>query len=964
MQASLSDLAAKPGTASFAKCRRLFNLAQHIIFGDALLENTIEAHQKRRKLKLCRTKPAVVGMAVVLSAIGLPALAEFPGQMTLEEGRKPQNSNSGHIDQDVLHVSEAEDSDTDSYHDVVGPENMGSSPSTREKQVTNAHRENESTLFKVSRKSFKSTHASERGYAHGLASYLPGPPLPPVGNMSFEALNPRKFSLRNSMSARKASWTPALSSPSNPADRLGQSHSMVNLSKSSSLYRSATSPSAMQAEDWNCHVGDGEALLGDDTGSSYDANDTSPPHRVPDKSESHPASIYSQASRSAGYSTATDMSRKSPAARSALVQSPIATPHLAASSTPSFHPYSKSANNLGDRQEENANISLPSATLSLLLRSYACRSQLNLLTCLQDIATRLIVVPKLARLSALRAELTVLNHSLPRGCCLCLGCSGEGTGSLVSTDGDDGNKGPLTSTFKSIFSRSSSNKVKKRAHHRIVRISPSESVVLNSADRAPFLIHVEILEGDLDFDPSRRQNAEDVRSVLAERDGKISKSRSSGTELLRLEHSASASVALGSIRAHTSAYAPVASERDSCNTSPVGNSEITIGQSASNMPTASDRGDLQSPPENVEEEVDLVEQLYGSFSVHDVADLTTPEYHPEIHNRSVEERAWQQAERRKSLHSRQNSLESRPVPSTDTESGLPRQRQRKPMTIDDYAERMRMAAIMLAQLNASQQQPLSRTDAVTGAVGAGVGMGVNITYGVGSVVGSVFGVGIDVVRAGLGSRRRSSLDSANPPSVGQAGAGVAAPVDTSRAVTGFSSIVDNSSPTSLVTPLTSHQSQLHTQASTFSGSATPASHIPPRSRLLSPQDASTIRDRIMKEMMALEDERMARMKALTQSARTPILAANHTADSVEEETVVMRAINKEDPSGSVLSESWTEKKSRIRKGSPYGHLLSWDVFSVIVKTGADLRQEQLAVQLIKEFGRIWSESKSPHWIRL
>ena len=36
---------------------------------------------------------------------------------------------------------------------------------------------------------------------------------------------------------------------------------------------------------------------------------------------------------------------------------------------------------------------------------------------------------------------------------------------------------------------------------------------------------------------------------------------------------------------------------------------------------------------------------------------------------------------------------------------------------------------------------------------------------------------------------------------------------------------------------------------------------------------------------------------------------------------------------------------------------------MIVKTGADLRQEQLAVQLIQEFRRIWKEENCQCWVR-
>jgi phosphatidylinositol 4-kinase len=66
----------------------------------------------------------------------------------------------------------------------------------------------------------------------------------------------------------------------------------------------------------------------------------------------------------------------------------------------------------------------------------------------------------------------------------------------------------------------------------------------------------------------------------------------------------------------------------------------------------------------------------------------------------------------------------------------------------------------------------------------------------------------------------------------------------------------------------------------------------------------------------------------------------------------------------VFKESWAAKKSRIRSASPWGHLANWDVISVIVKTGTDLRQEQLATQLIERFSRIFREEKCECWVRL
>lgn len=66
--------------------------------------------------------------------------------------------------------------------------------------------------------------------------------------------------------------------------------------------------------------------------------------------------------------------------------------------------------------------------------------------------------------------------------------------------------------------------------------------------------------------------------------------------------------------------------------------------------------------------------------------------------------------------------------------------------------------------------------------------------------------------------------------------------------------------------------------------------------------------------------------------------------------------------GAVFAESYASKSARIRAASPFGHLANWSLLSCIVKTGADLRQEQLAVQLISEFGRIWKEENCPAWV--
>ncbi|NWI96654.1 PI4KB kinase, partial [Pitta sordida] len=71
----------------------------------------------------------------------------------------------------------------------------------------------------------------------------------------------------------------------------------------------------------------------------------------------------------------------------------------------------------------------------------------------------------------------------------------------------------------------------------------------------------------------------------------------------------------------------------------------------------------------------------------------------------------------------------------------------------------------------------------------------------------------------------------------------------------------------------------------------------------------------------------------------------------------------EDPSAVALKEPWQEKVRRIREASPYGHLPSWRLLSVIVKCGDDLRQELLAFQVLQQLQSIWEQERVPLWIK-
>jgi phosphatidylinositol 4-kinase len=80
---------------------------------------------------------------------------------------------------------------------------------------------------------------------------------------------------------------------------------------------------------------------------------------------------------------------------------------------------------------------------------------------------------------------------------------------------------------------------------------------------------------------------------------------------------------------------------------------------------------------------------------------------------------------------------------------------------------------------------------------------------------------------------------------------------------------------------------------------------------------------------------------------------------------VRRKGDRDDPSAATFGEAWIDKKERIRKSSPYGWMKNWDVLSVIVKTGADLRQEAFACQLIQVCDKIWQDAEppTPVWVK-
>ncbi|KAG0196981.1 Phosphatidylinositol 4-kinase pik1alpha (PI4-kinase)(PtdIns-4-kinase) [Mortierella sp. NVP41] len=427
------------------------------------------------------------------------------------------------------------------------------------------------------------------------------------------------------------------------------------------------------------------------------------------------------------------------------------------------------------------------ASMELARRSYF-HSEMQFLLALVDIATRLVIVPKPARLSALRAELTLLNHNLPAEICVPLWCHAT---------------------------------LENPSHHRVVRIPPQDAVVLNSADRVPYLLQVEVLETDMSVEEIRAQRR-DLGDE--EEEEQQSASRTPGTELNED----------GSIQL-----------------------EATIGDTAEASKNTSDAssttGAESKDPEESQKSLDAI----PNPPIGSLADLsisppgspvpTSPVVSMDPTGRMKSPALSSSPGLRPATHSRSNEAYLQTV-----------LKRRASNSADDFAEKMRTAAVMLAQL--SQQQAAQQ---------AGAGANGN---------------------ARVSSQSRSSI----------------------------------------------------------------------KAKATSVED---IRAKIIKEMMALEEQRMQRMKLEGVSSGVGGGGGEGAgSEMLEDERKVMANVATDDPSAAVFAEDWEAKMNRIRATSPYGHLPSWQLLSVIVKQGADLRQEQLACQLIREMGWIWERAKIDVWI--
>jgi hypothetical protein len=436
-----------------------------------------------------------------------------------------------------------------------------------------------------------------------------------------------------------------------------------------------------------------------------------------------------------------------------------------------------------------------------LLRQNYFRCETQFLRALEDISNRLVIVPKPARLSALRAELALIAQDLPAEVDIPVICP------ATLVDGAPG----------------------KSKHHRIVRLNPSEATVLNSAEKVPYLLMVEVLRDDFSFNPDTSDNERLLSQLLVDQDSNRRRifDLSDGPRHVP-------QVARNVDSAPDSVFEPVS-------------------------------GDLGSSPRIGSFEHDPLAEIGSKIST----DSRKENSMPRLLSAATTMSSISLSPPRSSGPSN-----SRPVsPGPLRKMTFPMSTRTTTPDQPDFtalATHMRTASQMLAQLDStSGKRPKSEVAAIRAKI-----------------------------IASMQSMEEQSFEA-----------------DELVSAPSFDTILANA----------------NAKAAAVAVTATPESEEVEEEQTIDP--------------------------SLTSGAGAARMENDQKTGGVQ------RKGDRDDPSAATFGEAWSVKKERIRKSSPYGWMKNWDLLSVIVKTGADLRQEAFACQLIRVCDKIWSDAGTPVWVK-
>ncbi|CAB4428942.1 unnamed protein product [Rhizophagus irregularis] len=875
LQAYRSELSSNPFSPTFTVCKRVLNKCQEIVFGENLIEDDktslINRGMSPRQVRE-NTFPALVGIGAMLAGIAAPMLTKSAGQIAIAQGRRARafnNTGNNGLARRRTHTGNVRTPKQSEFS-----KDEDSSNDQPENPATPPDLENNQNF--IDDENIKNENTQNKT----LLAKAETPDIqivldsPNTQEIEHEQISP--------------SESPKINGQSIPDFIKGHKKSLSRSSSSSYPYRrngvntaaAFTSPSLD-----DLHKGSTSSL------KKYISKGSKP---RPQSADCSPSSVdhdddddYDDISI---YRNSTEVSDST----------------------------------LLDELEEYG----PERQKRLLKGNYF-RSEMQFLLALQDISTRLIIVPREARQSTLRAELTLLNHNLPAEICIPLWC-------------------PATT--------------EKPYHHRVVRISPADAVVLNSADRVPYLLMVEVLEGEMKFDMSKLQTQKSLKRLHDEKKRKGS---------VNITLSSDSNKNANDVSKNTEEQSKEQSEDGSGNTD---NAVIEVSESGkTEQENVNDKQEENDVSKSADEDKSSKtesdsERPVSPLSLSDTSNIITP-IPRSLSTSSRSSKRTASIDKLPSIISAplapvnetglQELATDTVVRSTDSMLQPPKDnRIPSPVPFASYTSNTLHAS------HASHSSHVSHAPHVPSALSA------------------------PAVSAPAASPASSAPYTPTTPTLPESNSEYLKHVMNRRQSNSADEFAERMRTAAVMLAQLNVANHARTSSTGEPIQRTKA-------------DTEAIRQKIIKEMMCLEEERMMKMK--TQGV-TSSAGANGGegggGEMLEDEKKILIAVNKDDPSGikeiieiiliipnfifkfyqiqmltfvqfhmkihwsaAVFSEDWESKRERIRKASPYGHHPNWRLLSVIVKTGADLRQEQLACQLIREMQRIWQLEKVDVWVR-
>ncbi|RIA96261.1 kinase-like domain-containing protein [Glomus cerebriforme] len=848
LQAYRSELSSNPFSPTFTVCKRVLNKCQAIVFGENLIEDDKSSLNRGMSPRQVRenTFPALVGIGAMLAGIATPMLTKSAGQIAIAQGRRARafnNTGNNGLARRRTHTGNVrtpkqsefpkDEKDEDSSNDQ--PESSATPPDL----------DNNQNL--IDDESNKEEKPQNKTYIQELVVKAETPDIQVVlasSNENIQEIEDGQTSLFSDPSK--------INGQSIPDFVKGHKKSLSRSSSSSYPHRrngintaALTSPSLD-----NLHKGSLKKYVSKSSKPRPQSADCSPSNVDHDDDDDYDViSIYRNSTE-------------------------------------------VSDSTLLDELEEND----PERQKRLLKGNYF-HSEMQFLLALQDISTRLIIVPREARQSTLRAELTLLNHNLPAEICIPLWC-------------------PATT--------------EKPYHHRVVRISPADAVVLNSADRVPYLLMVEVLEGEMSFDMSKLQAQKSLKRFLHD------EKRKKGSANTTISSDSNKNV--NNVSKNTDEQSKEQSENSGNMDNPV----IEVSESGKTEQENAGKQEENDASKSTDEDKNSKAESDGErpvspLSLSDTSNIITP-IPRSLSTSSRSSKRTASIDKLPSIISAplapvnetglQEFATDTVVRSTDSMLQQPKDnRVPSPVPIASNTSHISHTSHTSHTSHSSHTSHAPHAPHVPSALSAP----------------AVFAPAASPVSPAPYTPTTPTLPESNSEYLKQ--------VINRRQSNSADEFAERMRTAAVMLAQLNLANQVRTSSTGEPIQRTKA-------------DTEAIRQKIIKEMMCLEEERMMKMK--TQGVTSGVGANGGEGgggEMLEDEKKILIAVNKDDPSAAVFSEDWESKRERIRKASPYGHHPNWRLLSVIVKTGADLRQEQLACQLIREMQRIWQKEKVDVWVR-